>query len=198
MTLISGNEKEQKVVDEISADELMKHTAYIAEEDRLSGSEGEARAVEYFKDVMTGLGFEVDIKQVENFFSLPLSAAATVISPESKDLPCITQSFSAATPPRKELKPNWFMFPKAAIRMSKIKSLCVKDWQPRFRPGRRSRKGPPGRSGSTPAICPATCALPRSGGIPRRTPPTGYLEHPPYPWPENTENTSSNCAPPDR
>ena len=99
MALVSDTEQEQKVVDEISADELMKHTAYIAEEDRLSGSEGEARAVEYFKDVMTGLGFEVDIKQIENFFSLPLSAAATVISPESKDLPCITQSFSAATFP---------------------------------------------------------------------------------------------------
>jgi hypothetical protein len=87
------------VVGEISAEELMKHTAYIAEEDRLSGSEGEARAVGYFKDVMTGLGFEVDIKQVENFFSLPLSAAVTVISPESKDLPCITQAFSASTSP---------------------------------------------------------------------------------------------------
>lgn len=99
MTVVTDNEQEQKVVGEISAEELMKHTAYIAEEDRLSGSEGEARAVEYFKDVMTGLGFEVDIKQVENFFSLPLSAAVTVISPESKDLPCITQSFSASTSP---------------------------------------------------------------------------------------------------
>ena len=45
MALAKGIEMEHKVVDEISADELMKHTAFIAEEDRLSGSEGEARAV---------------------------------------------------------------------------------------------------------------------------------------------------------
>jgi hypothetical protein len=90
---------EQKVVDEVSAEALMKHTAFIAEEDRLSGSEGEARAVEYFREVMTDLGFEVNIQRVENFLSLPLNASATVISPESKELPCITQSFSASTPP---------------------------------------------------------------------------------------------------
>jgi hypothetical protein len=99
MSPAKGIEMEQKVVDEVSAEELMKHTAFISEEDRLSGSEGEARAVEYFGEVMTNLGFEVNLKQVENFLSLPLNASATVISPESKDLPCITQSFSASTPP---------------------------------------------------------------------------------------------------
>ena len=48
---------------------------------------------------MTGLGFEVRIEQVENYISLPIRASAEVIAPERKDLDCITQSFSASTPP---------------------------------------------------------------------------------------------------
>jgi len=97
MSLPANREKE--VVGEISIDELMKFTARIAEDDRLSGSEGEARAVDYFKEVMTGFGFDVDVRHIENLVSLPISASATVISPEEKDIACITQSFSASTPP---------------------------------------------------------------------------------------------------
>jgi len=99
MTTLTGKKEETAVIGEVSADELMKHTSFIAEEDRLSGSEGEARAVQYFHDIMKDLGFEVRIEQIENYISLPVSASATVTTPEQKDLPCITQSFSASTPP---------------------------------------------------------------------------------------------------
>ena len=99
MTVLTREEQEKAVVEEISQDELMKHTARIAGEERLSGSEGEAHAVEYFKEIMTGLGFEVEIQQIENFISLPVTASASIISPMQKDIPCITQSFSASTPP---------------------------------------------------------------------------------------------------
>jgi hypothetical protein len=44
--------KETDVAREVSIDELMKHTAYLAEEDRESGSPGEARTMEYFRDFM--------------------------------------------------------------------------------------------------------------------------------------------------
>ncbi len=99
MTDLTREEQEKAVVGEISQDELMQHTARIAGEERLSGSEGEAHAVEYFKEIMTGLGFEVEIQQIENLISLPIAASASVISPVQKDIPCITQSFSASTPP---------------------------------------------------------------------------------------------------
>ena len=52
MTLVGEREKEQQVVAEVSADELMKFTETIAAEERLSGSEGEAKAVEYFRQLM--------------------------------------------------------------------------------------------------------------------------------------------------
>jgi hypothetical protein len=99
MTDLTREEQEKAVVGEISQDELMKHTARIAAEDRLSGSEGEAHAVEYFSEIMTGLGFDVEILQVENLISLPVAASASIISPVQVDIPCITQSFSASTPP---------------------------------------------------------------------------------------------------
>lgn len=98
MTDLTQEEKEKAVVGQVSKEQLMKYTARIAEDDRLSGSEGEARAVEYFSEIMTGLGFEVDILKIDNFISLPIKASATVTSPEQKDIPCITQSYSSSTP----------------------------------------------------------------------------------------------------
>ena len=99
MTDFTQEEKEKAVVGEVSKEQLMEYTARIAEDDRLSGSQGEARAVEYFKEVMTALGFEVEILQIENLISLPIQASATVTSPEQKEISCITQSYSASTPP---------------------------------------------------------------------------------------------------
>jgi hypothetical protein len=99
MTDFAQEEKEKAVVGEVSKEQLMEYTTRIAEDDRLSGSAGEARAVAYFKEVMTGLGFEVEIRQIENFISLPIEASATVTSPEQKEISCITQSYSASTPP---------------------------------------------------------------------------------------------------
>jgi hypothetical protein len=98
-SFVTNIEREKAVVGEISREELMKHTAYISEEDRLSGSEGEGRAVAYFRDVTTELGFNVEILQIENVISLPISASATIMSPKQTDIACITQSFSASTPP---------------------------------------------------------------------------------------------------
>jgi hypothetical protein len=98
MTMATAREKELEVINQVSAEELWKHTAYIAEEDRLSGNEGEARAVQYFREFMEDLGFKTDILEIENLISLPMSASLTVLSPHEKSLPCITQSFSITTP----------------------------------------------------------------------------------------------------
>ncbi len=96
MTDLTQEKNEKAVVGEVSKEQLMQYTARIAEDDRLSGSEGEARAVEYFNEIMTGLGFEVDILHIDNFISLPIKASATVTSPEQKNIQCITQSYSSS------------------------------------------------------------------------------------------------------
>ena len=99
ITMGSITAREAQVVEEVSIDELWRHTSYIAKEDRLSGSEGEARAIRYFKDLMEGFGYEVKILEIENFISLPMRASIKVISPEVRELSCITHSFSLSTPP---------------------------------------------------------------------------------------------------
>jgi hypothetical protein len=68
------------------------------EEDRISGSEGEARAVNYFADVMGEAGFDVEIRETENYISLPVRASLIVLHPENREVDCITHSFSASTP----------------------------------------------------------------------------------------------------
>jgi hypothetical protein len=99
MPEIFEKEREREVVEEVSSERLWEHTAYIAQEDRLSGSEGEARAVQYFKKTMEGFGLDVETLEIENYISLPLRASITVVSPAKKELPCITHSFSVSTSP---------------------------------------------------------------------------------------------------
>ncbi len=89
---------EQEVVAQVSADELMRHTSFLAEEDRESGSPGEARACAYFKDFMENLGFETKILEIENFISLPIRALLKVISPDGREFKGLTPSFSASCP----------------------------------------------------------------------------------------------------
>jgi len=96
---IFEKKRERQVVEEVSSEQLWKHAAFIAQEDRLSGSEGETRAVQYFKETMDGYGLDVEILEIENYISLPIRASITVLSPATKELPCITHSFSVSTSP---------------------------------------------------------------------------------------------------
>jgi hypothetical protein len=99
MNRFISKELEHQVVKEVSSDTLWKHLNNIIAEERLPGSKGEARAVNYFKRVMQGFGLEVKIHEFESFTSLPISATATVLSPQKRTLGCITHSFSVTTPP---------------------------------------------------------------------------------------------------
>jgi hypothetical protein len=99
MALTGKRPGEAQIVQEVSAESVWQYADYIAEEDRLSGSEGEARAVRYFKKLMEDWGLEVKILQIENFISLPIRASLRVLRPEQKPVPCITHSFSISTPP---------------------------------------------------------------------------------------------------
>lgn len=90
--------KETDIANEVSGAELMKHTAYLAKEDRESGSPGEARAIRYFRKFMEELGLDVQILEIENYISLPVRASINIISPIQKELICLTPAFSASTP----------------------------------------------------------------------------------------------------
>lgn len=93
----SPDAAEKQVLAQVSSDALWNHTRHIAAEERLSGSEGEARAVRYFEEVMGGLGLNVEIIHHDAYISLPGKAELSVLAPEPKSIPCITHSFSPNT-----------------------------------------------------------------------------------------------------
>ncbi len=99
MNRFISKELERQVVKEVSADTLWKYLNSIVAEERLPGSKGEARAVNYFKEVMEEFGLEVKMHEFESFTSLPIHATALVLSPQERKLECITHSFAVTTPP---------------------------------------------------------------------------------------------------
>lgn len=88
------NEIQKNLLDAVSADQLMAHTAEISKEIRLSGSAEELRAFEYAKNVLDNFGAETKLTFHDGFISLPVSAELKV---GSTSLPCITHSMSVTT-----------------------------------------------------------------------------------------------------
>lgn len=93
---MTKKEFEHVFLEEISASRLMEHAGYITSQDRESGSPGEKRAAEYFRQVMEDLGLDVEIHYVENYISLPVSASLTLGSGRALKS-CITHSYGAST-----------------------------------------------------------------------------------------------------
>ncbi len=88
-----------RLMSDVSPDELMRHLEVFAGLDRLSGGEGERRAVEYLAEVLRGYGVRTELLEFESYISYPLEAELLVLEPESRGIPCRTRSFSAPTPP---------------------------------------------------------------------------------------------------
>lgn len=91
-------ELERQLLDEISGKQLMEYAQYITSEDRESGSPGEKRAAEYFRQVMGDLGLDVEIHYVENYISLPVKGTLTLQNGGAL-ASCITHSYGASTGP---------------------------------------------------------------------------------------------------
>jgi hypothetical protein len=83
-------------IDEVSGDELMKHTTEIARWVRLSGTEDERKAFDYVAGVLQGYGLKTKLHLPTCLVSLPVSGSIRV-GDETFE-PCITHAFSIATP----------------------------------------------------------------------------------------------------
>lgn len=88
-----------RLMSDVSPNELMRHLEVFAGLDRLSGGEGERRAVEYLAEVLRGYGVRTELLEFESYISYPLEAELLVLEPESRSIPCRTRSFSVPTPP---------------------------------------------------------------------------------------------------
>lgn len=87
---------EEQLVAEISGKNLMEHAEYITSEDRESGSPGEKRAAEYFRQFMQQQGLDVTIRYVENYISLPVSGKLALEGGKALES-CITHSYGSST-----------------------------------------------------------------------------------------------------
>src|SRR5262245_19393896 len=91
--------RERALADAVSLENLKRDNAEIAKGVRLSGSPAEAEAFAYIAEQCRSFGMEVREYAVDAYVSLPIAATLAVVSPEARDIACITHSFSVTTGP---------------------------------------------------------------------------------------------------
>ncbi|MGI8687283.1 MAG: M28 family peptidase, partial [Thermomicrobiales bacterium] len=91
--------REHSLRDAVSLVDLKRYNAVIARGVRLSGSAEEAEAFAYIANRCRSFGMAVREYAIDAYVSLPGAAALAVVSPEARDITCITHSFSVATGP---------------------------------------------------------------------------------------------------
>ena len=89
---------EQKVLSEVSSQLLMKHTQEISKYVRISGSEDEARSLEYIKRILAGYGFRMKEHRFDAYIGYPETAALHVTSPESRKIDGCSAALAPSTP----------------------------------------------------------------------------------------------------
>jgi hypothetical protein len=95
----STDTRERALADAVSLENLTRDNAVIAKGVRLSGSAEEAEAFAYIGERCRSFGMDVREYTVDAYVSLPGAAALSIVSPETRDIACITHSFSIATGP---------------------------------------------------------------------------------------------------
>jgi hypothetical protein len=89
------------ILQELSIDNVMKHTRYLADEllERFSGNANEKKAAAYLEEAMKRAGIPATHHEFTGYTSLPLSSRLQVLSPEKKEIPCIPFMNIPDTPP---------------------------------------------------------------------------------------------------
>ncbi len=79
------------ILREMSVDNIMKHTRYLAEElpDRYSGNTNERKAAAYLEETLKAEGIPVTVYEFTGYVSLPVDSRLQVLAPESLELPSI-------------------------------------------------------------------------------------------------------------
>jgi Iap family predicted aminopeptidase len=89
------NEAEDRLLREVSADRLFGHAEALAQWERISGTDGERRAVEYLSGQLQAAGLEVSVHEFESLLGWPEEAALEVAGGEA--VRAITHSFVPST-----------------------------------------------------------------------------------------------------
>lgn len=89
---------EQTFLAAINGDEMFKHLEKICSYDRLSGSKGEADAIDYIVHALKDWGLDVQVHEFDSYMSDPIHGAVEVLGPNAFPVKAKTRAFSATTP----------------------------------------------------------------------------------------------------
>ncbi len=92
------NSFDLNILKHVSKENLMEHVKHLCGLQRISGTEGEYRAVEYIVSKLKEYGMDTRVYEFDALISRPLNAKIDVIHPELKPLNAITHPFSLSTP----------------------------------------------------------------------------------------------------
>jgi hypothetical protein len=110
---------EQKILNEVSSDLLMKHTKEIAKYVRISGSEDEARSLEYVKNVLSNYGFKIQEYRTDAYIGYPEMARLDITLPESRSISGTSNSLAPSTSPNGTQAPIIYLGPGGEDEFSK-------------------------------------------------------------------------------
>ena len=89
------------ILNELSIDNVMKHTRYLADElpERFSGNANERKAAAYLEQAMKSAGIPAWLYEYGGYASLPVDSRLHVLAPEKRELPSIPFMNIPNTPP---------------------------------------------------------------------------------------------------
>jgi Iap family predicted aminopeptidase len=92
----------ETILSELSLDNVMKHTRYLADElpDRYSGNPNEREAAAYLEKTLRSEGVPVTVHELTGYVSLPVDSRLQVLAPEKLEIPSIPFMNIPNTPPQ--------------------------------------------------------------------------------------------------
>jgi Iap family predicted aminopeptidase len=87
---------EQELLGQVSKERLLEYVSTVARDDRMSGSVGERRAMEYIAATLRSWDVDVDEYEHDGWVSRPIRATLNVQAPAPGPIDCITHSFAAS------------------------------------------------------------------------------------------------------
>jgi len=90
-----------EILNELSLDNVMKHTRYLATElpDRYSGNAHEWKAAAYLEQALQSAGIPVTMHELTGYVSLPVDSCLRVLAPKEMEIPSIPFMNIPNTPP---------------------------------------------------------------------------------------------------
>jgi hypothetical protein len=90
--------QEKRILQEISEENLTRHLHEISKYVRMSGSEEEAKSLEYVKKTLRSYGFNVREYRFDAYVGEPKHTELIVVSPEARTIQGVTAALAPSTP----------------------------------------------------------------------------------------------------